>query len=35
MLGIEFLCIDNATRLHDFGNELRWNDAAYLLKSRC
>ncbi len=33
--GIEFLCIDSDTRLRDFRNELRWNEAAYLLKSGC
>ncbi|KAB8142828.1 L-arabinose isomerase [Chloroflexia bacterium SDU3-3] len=30
--GIEYLQIDSDTRLHSFKNELRWNDAAYLLK---
>ena len=29
MAGIEFLLIDNETRLREFRNELRWNDAAY------
>ena len=29
MAGIEFLLIDSATRLREFRNELRWNDAAY------
>ena len=32
--GIEFLRIDETTRLYDFKNELRWNDAAYLLAQR-
>ncbi len=32
--GIEFLHIGAETRLYDFKNELRWNDAAYLLKQR-
>lgn len=31
MAGIEFLKIDQETRLADFKNELRWNDVAYLL----
>jgi L-arabinose isomerase len=35
MAGMEFLCIDGDTRLRDFRNEIRWNDAAYLLKSNC
>jgi L-arabinose isomerase len=29
MAGIEFLLIDGETRLREFRNELRWNDAAY------
>ncbi len=29
MLGVEFLRIDADTRLHDFKNEIRWNDASY------
>jgi L-arabinose isomerase len=29
MAGIEFLLIDGETRLREFQNELRWNDAAY------
>jgi L-arabinose isomerase len=32
MAGIEFLVIDSGTKLREFQNELRWNDAAYLLK---
>ncbi len=35
MAGMEFLCIDKDTKLRDFRNELRWNDAAYLLKNNC
>jgi L-arabinose isomerase len=31
MAGIEYLCIDSATRLREFRNELRWNEAAYRL----
>ena len=31
MAGIEFLPIDGDTRLRDFKNELRWNDAAYMV----
>jgi L-arabinose isomerase len=34
MAGMEFLCIDGDTRLRDFRNELRWNEAAYLLAGR-
>ncbi len=34
MAGIEFLKIDEDTRLYDFRNELRWNDASYLLAQR-
>ena len=33
MAGIEFLLIDNDTKLAAFKNELRWNDAAYRLGS--
>jgi L-arabinose isomerase len=29
MAGIEFLLIDKETRLRDFKNEIRWNNAAY------
>lgn len=29
--GIKFLLIDRKTRLREFRNKLRWNDAAYLL----
>jgi L-arabinose isomerase len=29
MAGIEFVLIDNNTRLHQFTNELRWNEAVY------
>jgi L-arabinose isomerase len=29
MAGVEFLLIDGETRLREFKNELRWNDAAY------
>jgi L-arabinose isomerase len=35
MAGIEFLCIDSDTKLRDFRNELRWNEAAYMLRSGC
>jgi L-arabinose isomerase len=31
MAGIEFLRIDNTTTLHDFKNELRWNEVYYTL----
>ncbi len=31
MAGVEFLLIDDATRLRDLKNELRWNDAAYMI----
>jgi L-arabinose isomerase len=34
MAGIEFLHIGGDTRLSEFKNELRWNDAAYLLAQR-
>lgn len=34
MAGVEFLPIDSATDLRKFRNELRWNEAAYLLKGR-
>jgi L-arabinose isomerase len=30
--GVEFLIIDNGTKLRQFRNELRWNTAAYLKK---
>ena len=33
MAGVEFLPIDSATDLRQFRNELRWNEAAYLLRS--
>lgn len=29
MAGIEFVLIDNTTRLHQFRNELKWNEIAY------
>jgi L-arabinose isomerase len=32
MADIEFLLIDADTRLRDFKNELRWNDAAYMIR---
>jgi L-arabinose isomerase len=32
MAGVELLVIDKDTKLRDFQNELRWNDAAYLLR---
>ena len=32
MAGIEYLQIDETTELRQFKNELRWNDAAWLLK---
>jgi len=32
MAGIEFLVIDNDTRVREFQNELRWNDTAYRLR---
>jgi L-arabinose isomerase len=35
MANMEFLCIDAGTRLRDFRNELRWNDAAWTLKGGC
>jgi L-arabinose isomerase len=35
MAGIEFLLIDSDTRLHDFKNQLRWNDSYYLLRRSC
>lgn len=34
MAGIEFLVINRETRIRDFNNELRWNDAAYRLSAR-
>jgi L-arabinose isomerase len=33
MADLEFLQIDSATDLRQFRNELRWNDAAYLLRN--
>ena len=33
MAGVEFLPIDGDTRLREFRNELRWNEAAYLLRN--
>ena len=33
MAGIEFLLIDENTRLHEFKKELRWNDLYYYLKN--
>ncbi|MBC8164737.1 MAG: L-arabinose isomerase [Bryobacteraceae bacterium] len=33
--GMEFLLIDADTKLHDFRNQLRWNDTYYLLKRTC
>jgi L-arabinose isomerase len=35
MAGIEFLLIDGGVELRQFRNELRWNEAAYLLKGGC
>jgi L-arabinose isomerase len=32
--GVEFVKIDAGTTLYDFKNELRWNDASYLLTQR-
>ncbi len=34
MAGIEFLRIDNSTRLEEFRRELRWNDVYYFLNAR-
>ncbi len=34
MAGIEFLRIDDRTRLEDFRNKLRWNDVYYFLSAR-
>jgi L-arabinose isomerase len=34
MAGVEFLLIDSETRLREFRNELRWNDAAYGVPAR-
>ncbi|MEO1663068.1 MAG: L-arabinose isomerase [Chloroflexota bacterium] len=34
MAGIECLIIDENTTIHGFKNELRWNDASYLLNSK-
>jgi L-arabinose isomerase len=31
MADIEFLRIDETTQIHQFKNELRWNDAYYWL----
>jgi L-arabinose isomerase len=31
MAGIEFLLIDHETKLREFKNELRWNEAAYMV----
>ena len=33
MAGIEYLVIDEATRLREFQNEIRWNNAAYGIRS--
>jgi L-arabinose isomerase len=33
MADMEFLCIDAGTQLRQFRNELRWNEAAYLLRN--
>jgi L-arabinose isomerase len=33
MAGIELLVIDNGTRLRDFKNQLRWNEAYFHLAS--
>ena len=33
MAGVEFLPIDGDTKLREFRNELRWNEAAYLLRN--
>ncbi len=35
MAGTEYLPIDNDTKIRDFRNEIRWNEAAYLLSGRC
>ena len=32
MAGVEYLSIDSQTRVNDFRNELRWNDAYYQLR---
>jgi L-arabinose isomerase len=32
MAGIEYLLIDRDTRLREFRNEIRWNDAAYMVQ---
>jgi L-arabinose isomerase len=29
MVGVEFLLIDKDTNLHDFRNEIRWNEVYY------
>ena len=31
MAGIEYVLIDGDTTLREFKNELRWNDAAYMV----
>jgi L-arabinose isomerase len=31
MAGVEFVLIDDETRLHEFQKELRWNEAYYLM----
>jgi L-arabinose isomerase len=35
MAGIECVRIDKDTRVYDFRNQLRWNDAYYLLRRNC
>jgi L-arabinose isomerase len=35
MAGVEFLLINDETRLNDFRNQLRWNDTYYLLRRSC
>jgi L-arabinose isomerase len=35
MAGMELLCIDGDTKVRNFRNEIRWNEAAYLLRSNC
>ena len=32
MCGIEYLLINNETKMHDFKNELKWNDVIWRLK---
>jgi L-arabinose isomerase len=34
IVGLELLVIDDSTRLRDFANELRWNEAAYHVLAR-